>query len=326
MIPHNQWVNRREYEASVGRVLRSRHVGQGPEVEAFERELAERFRPEGECAVVSSGTAALYLALSMSGKCPGLSVPTYACAAVINAARLDSRPIAAYDVDPHTFNAIGPCSVYVHTYGVPGAVPDGAVEDFTHAPGASVDGVPCGSLGALSVISFGATKPLGIGAGGAVLGPAAAIAEIRDSRDYDTSKSTTAFNFQLGDVYAAIGRERLRRLNEENEWRRRTAGRYAVARLDTSADIQGAGEWDRVWYRYVIQVHDWRQAQEYFWSRGISTINPLTPDEMLHNRFGLHGEFPNAEAIAATTLSLPIWPGMSDGQVDRVADALAGLP
>ena len=200
------------------------------------------------------------------------------------------------------------------------------IEDATHGPGATINGKPCGSFGALSVISFGATKPLGIGAGGAVLGPADAIAEIKDRRDYDgKSNLRERFNWQMSDLHAAIGRERLRLLTRENIERMGIASTYRGA--NQTVPIQGSyPDGDRVWYRYVIRVPDWRKAQAHFAVRGIETINPLMPEELIHRRLGrAPSEFPNAEAVAETTLSLPIFPGITDDEVRRVADALEEL-
>lgn len=324
-IPHNRWLIRPEYADAVLDVLGSRHVGQGIEVELLEDEMAKRFRPGGACAVVSSGTAAIYLALQSLGL-GMVKIPTYACSALANAVELLGHlpRIGIVDCDSVTLNSPA-ADVFVHTYGVPGYNRTdpilGWVEDFTHAPGAVVLGrtsQPCGSIGTLSVISFGATKPLGVGQGGAVLGPTKAIEEIRDIRDYDGSKHPCAFNWQLGDVYAAMVHARLRFLDEENQWRATTALRYDDAKCQHVAS-------PRVWYRYVIRVSDWREAQKHFDRYGVETINPLRPEELIHRRFLSVGSFPNAEAAAETTLSLPIWPGMTEGQVERVAQALEEL-
>ena len=337
LIPHNRWLNRPEYEAAALRVLRSGHVAQGPEVAAFEEELAVRFRPGEAAACVSSGTAALRLATRVLFEGLGdigIFMSTYACAALCHASRpFRVRPI---DISPATLNALRSCDIETHTYGVPTNVCHASIEDFTHAPGASLGGRPCGSLGSLSVISFGATKPLGIGAGGAVLGPADAIDEIKDRRDYDgKSNLRERFNWQMSDLHAAIGRERLRLLDHENEWRAETGTRYLAFCRVPIQDVAWADDehgphrkWSlgRVWYRYVIRVPDWRKAQAHFAARGIETINPLMPEELIHRMLGrAPSEFPNAEAAAETTLSLPIFPGMTDEQVRRVADALTEL-
>ncbi len=324
LILHNRLVLTAAEKAAGNRVLDSGMVAQGEEVAAFERELAERFRPDGDCVCVSSGTAALKLAGTQLGE--SNSVPTYACVALLQA--MASRyewdgllNVRLVDCEPETFNSPG-AGIVVHTYGVPCAVPAGAIEDFTHAPGASLDGKPCGSLGELSVISFGATKPLGCGSGGAVLGPKEAIAEIRDVRDYDQKPTLRArFNYAWHDLGAAIGRERLRRLDEDNAWRGRAASRYRVARACDQAYVEG-----RIFYRYVVRSFDPEADMARFAAAGIETIVPLRTDELLHRQLGLDpARFPNAEAIAASTVSLPIWPGMTDEMVSRVCDVLATL-
>lgn len=345
MIKHNAWVNRPEYEAATLRVLRSGHVGPGPEVEAFERELAERFRPGGETCCVSSGTAALRLALRLLGE-HNVSIPTYACSALWHAAYDGMFGPSLVDVDRASFNA-PTATVVVHTYGVPSEVSEDGISDFTHAPGATIGGRSVGSLGAFSVVSFGATKPLGCGSGGAILGPADAIAEARAMRDYDRPGMGERFNYSWHDLGAAIGRERLRRLDEGNRRRIDIASLYSSAtpwatrihgvtktNKGVSIPILGWGDsgkswyWgNRVFYRYVVHVSDVSRARGHFAALDIETINPLRPDELLHRRLGMDpAAFPVAEDVAAHTLSLPIWPGMSESEVSRVCDALAEMP
>ncbi len=321
MVPHNRVVLTAEDHVAVARVLDSGQIGPGPEVEAFERELTERFRPGGAAVCVSSGTAALHLAVMTYGF-RFVMVPTYACSALYHAVwGTKAQPAAVYDCDLDTFGCPS-AHIVAHMYGVPCHVQPGSVEDFTHAPGASLDGKPCGSLGELSVISFGATKPLGCGSGGAVLGPAAAIEEIRDRRDYDGKRTLRErFNWAWHDMGAALGRSRLRRLDEENAWRERVAARYRVARACDQVYVEG-----RIFYRYVVRSFSQEADMARFAAAGIETIVPLRTDELLHRQLGLDpADFPNAEAVAASTVSLPIWPGMTDEEVRRVADALATL-
>ncbi len=316
MVPHNRVVLTAEDRAAVMRVLDSGQIGPGPEVEAFERELAERFRPGGAAACVSSGTAALHLAVAVYGF-QFVMVPTYACSALYHAVwGTKAQPAAVCDCDLDTFGCPS-AHIVVHMYGVPCHVQPGSVEDFTHAPGASLDGRPCGSLGDLSVISFGATKPLGCGSGGAVLGPPDAIEEIKDRRDYDGKRTLRErFNYAWHDMGAALGRSRLKRLDEDNYRRWEIASAYENAPASTN----------RTWYRYVIRVRDVPTAIAHFAAAGVETINPLEPWELLHRQLGLDpAQFPNAEAIAASTVSLPIWPGMTDEDVRRVVDALGSL-
>ena len=328
MVPHNRWVNRPEYEAAALRVLRSGHVGQGQEVERLEAALAARFGKQAAC-VVSSGTAALMLALHalyvQGREGSSVDVPTYACAALTDAAEALGLDVTFLDIDERTLNVrasegpdYAPQGIFVHTYGVVGNCPGTWVEDFTHAPGGGYGGSSCGSMGALSVISFGATKPLGVGAGGAVLGSFGTIERIRDRRDYDRLRGDERFNLQLGDIYAALVLVRLERLEAENSWRNHVARRYDEKRTPVWTGTP------HTFYRYVIRVADWREAQRHFLRYGVETINPLRMDELLHRRSSVRA-LPSAERVAATTLSLPIWPGMTDGEVKRVAEALESL-
>ncbi len=351
-VPHNAWSWRESYEASVIQVLRSGHVAQGPRVEELEGLLAARFRPGDACAVVSSGTAALYLLLLSLGvgEEVSVSIPTYACTSLRNAVEMTRGAPRLVDVTPRSLNidcrdyrTNGDVVVYVDTYGLPSylnktigrqevvsVVQQKFVEDFTHAPGEP----GAGSCGVASVISFGATKPLGVGAGGAVLGPPSLIEAVRDLRDYDQKRSKTGrFNWQLSDVQAALVVNRLGSLDDDRRMRAEVAERYdeALRRNDSKTrrrQMSLDGWTSRSPYRYVIMYqendpHTALYAQQYLAGWGIEAIVPLRRDELLHRVDG-RGEFGAAEHAAGCTVSVPIWPGMSEGQVCRVVDALGG--
>jgi perosamine synthetase len=322
--------------------MRSGHLAQGPEVEALEQELAERFRPGGAACVVSSGTAALYLALKVLAQRYGglVSIPTYACASLYHAVDLAGYGGVVDVVDcADRWSLINHHStIDVHTYGVPmhGAI---VLEDFSQAPGArrDTDDRPCGSLGELSVISFGATKPLGMAGGGAVLGSEEDIYTIKGIRDYDDQEDLRLigqFNWTLSDVQAALVRSRLARLEREQSQRWFTAHYYndALKHLDPDDVLRpslGVGYGTRTFHRYVLIFSDecrLTEARDAFTAAGIETINPLRPEELLHRRLGLDPkDYPNAEKIAASTLSLPIYPGMTDDEVGQVCRAMEAI-
>jgi dTDP-4-amino-4,6-dideoxygalactose transaminase len=327
MINHNCVVLTEDDKAGVRRVLDSGQIGPGPEVERFEDELAARFRPDGAAACVSSGTAALRLAM-IGLDLVDVSIPTYACSALYHAIYDGTTNPTLLDCDADTFNTPA-ATVVVHTYGVPCAVQDGAIEDFTHAAGGRLGQSPCGSLGAASVISFGATKPLGCGAGGAVLGPPDLIAVVKDMRDYDGHSDLQArFNWMMSDVTAAIGRSRLARLDADNHWRRLTASRYFNACAERGIRVHGTATLERhpSWYRFIIRVPEARPVLDHFLRAGIQAINPLAPGELLHLQLSMDaGTFPNAEHAATTAVSLPVWPGMSESEVQTVCEAIGAL-
>jgi dTDP-4-amino-4,6-dideoxygalactose transaminase len=327
MILHNRVALTEADKAAVRRVLDSGQIGQGPEVERFEDELAARFRPDGAAACVSSGTAAIRLAM-IGLDLVDVSIPTYACSALYHAVYDGVLFPTLVDCDAETFNT-PTATVAVHTYGVPCDVQDAAIEDFTHSPGASLGQRPCGSLGAASVISFGATKPLGCGAGGAVLGSPDLIEVVKDMRDYDGHSDLQArFNWMMSDVTAAIGRSRLARLDADNQWRRLTASRYSAACIERGIRVHGTATPERSpsWYRFIIRVPEVRPVLDHFARAGIQSINPLAPWELIHLQLSMDaGTFPNAEHAATTAVSLPIWPGLSESEVQTVCDAIGTL-
>lgn len=320
MIPHNRWTTCGDYLAAARFTLDTGLVGSGTDVAAFEEELAARFRPNGAAACVSSGTAALYLALRVL-RVPregSLLIPSYACSALGNACDLAGASWFPVDVGEDA-------DVVVHTYGAPDRRVKGTVvEDFTHAPGAHVTKLPCGSFAKASVISFGATKPLGVGSGGAVLGDKDMVQEVRAIRDYDSASGTwkkgAHFNWLWSDLPAALARARLRRLDEENAKRRAIAGLYC----ETLGHAMCEHEDMEVPYRYTIGVENVERAISKLAARRVEAISPLRPDELLHRRRSLpRTMFPVAEKMASRLVSLPIWPGMTASQIETVRNALA---
>lgn len=343
MIPHNRpTIDAADIEA-VSRVLASGQIAQGAEVRAFEEELCARFRPEGDAVAVSSGTAALYLALQVLGVGPHSRVllPTCVCTALVHATTLcGAEPVLA-DIRDSDFNLQLPVQaprelnavILPHLYGMPSdparfrelGVP--VLEDAAQAIGASWEGRAAGGLGDASIFSFYATKPLTCGQGGAVLGSRAFCDEVRDRRDYDGKPTLRPrFNFQMTDFQAALGRSQLSRLDRFLERRRETALLYDArrpARLGLQSGEPGAKSNH---FRYVIRLRAVDAARQRFAAAGIATIVPTEPWELLHRQLGLpHEAFPVAEQVAQTTLSLPMQPSLTDDERARVADALADL-
>jgi perosamine synthetase len=345
VIPHNRpTLDETDMEA-VAAVLRSGHIAQGPEVRALEEEIAERYgRPGWDGVAVSSGTAALYLALQALGVGPGhrVLIPTYVCTALIHAVRLLGAEPHLGDINDADFNlaagrglvAEGLSAVILpHTYGVPGdpapflALGLPVIEDAAQAIGARLAGRPVGSLGDLAVFSFYATKPLTCGQGGMVIGPRPVCDEIRDRRDYDGKRELKQrFNFQMNDLQAALGRSQLQRFDAFLARRRETAAVYASAlprHARTQTAVSGSEPNN---FRFVVRLEDVEAARQHFQREGVTTIVPTETWELLHRQLGLAPEtFPVAETVARTTLSLPTHPTLTDAERKRVADVLASL-
>ena len=339
MIPHSRPQVSDEDADAVARVVRGGQLAQGPEVEAFEREVAERVGAPA-AAAVSSGTAALELALQALEVGPGAEVivPSYACDALHHAVtRRGARPVLA-DADSATLSLsaldaarrVGPRTravIVPHAFGL--AVDPRAfealgvpvVEDCAQALGASVGGRAAGSFGRLAVCSFYATKLLTTGEGGMVLGPPDLVARVRDARDYDERETLAPrVNAKLTDMQAALGRSQLRRLDAfiarrraiAAEYRRRLAG--VAGRLPEDAGAR------HVYHRFVLVLDGPASpVLEALHARGVTARRPVF--RPLHRALGLDG-YPEADRLWTRGLSLPCYPALTDDEVRAVADAM----
>lgn len=249
-------------ETAVLRALRSGWVAPlGPEVDAFEREVADRVGVAHGVAV-ASGTAALHLALLAVGVRPGDVVPTstFTFAATVNAVlHAGARPVLV-DVDPLTGNlcpvllseavddlvrsgervgAVLPVDIYgkaadhATLRSVADRVGAPLVIDSAEALGASSDGRPVGSLGAASAFSFNGNKVMTTSGGGMLVTDDAEIAETARRLSNQARQPVAhyehhevGFNYKLSNVAAALGRAQLTRLDTMNARRREVRDRY----------------------------------------------------------------------------------------------------
>ena len=219
--------------AAVAEVLASGQLTMGPQVEAFERALA-RAVGTADAVAVSSGTAAIHLALLALGVGPGdeVIVPAYTFPATANAVELCRARAVLVDVDPETFlvrpelvaDAVTKRTravLAVHLFGRPVAWEElqtavaqdvVLVEDAAGALGATYRGTPCGALGLLACLSFHPRKIVTTGEGGAVTTDeaelAAAVRRLRHhgiAAGHPTDIEAPGFNYRLPDVLCALG-------------------------------------------------------------------------------------------------------------------------
>lgn len=250
---------------AVSDVVSSGWWSMGPTVEEFEEAFAAQCGCRHAIAV-SSGTAALHLALLAAGCGPGdeVVVPSLNFVAAANViAHSGARPIFCDTVGPANLNldsadveaAIGPATraiVVLHYGGYPcdiGAVLDIArrnrlevIEDAAHAPGASWRGRMCGSFGLAGCFSFFSNKNLPVGEGGMIVTDEDDLAAgLRLLRSHGMTTLTWArhqghahsydvvargFNYRLDELRAAMGLVQLRRLDDRNQARARIVARY----------------------------------------------------------------------------------------------------
>jgi perosamine synthetase len=266
------------------------------------------------------------------------------------------------DIDPRTLNvdpaaaeaAVGGSTVGllpVHVFGYPAdmaalerlAAKRGLwiVEDACEALGAEhADGAPVGARGNLSVFGFYPNKQLTTGEGGAVVCPDAATKEGIDSErnqgrapdmgwlDHDR----LGFNYRLDDLSCALGVAQLERLDELLTGRARVAARYSEALagadgVDLPCPDEGGDR--RGWFVYVVQLPpgvDRDAAVLALRERGVDSKPYLPAIHLLsfyRRRFGhREGEFPVCEEVARRSLALPFYPDLTEGEIERVVEAL----
>lgn len=351
----NTQAHRAEIEAAIARVLDRGWYILGPEVEAFEAEFA------AFCGVaygigVGSGTEALHLALRALDIGPGDEVITVAHTAVATVVAIElagARPIlvdvhpSTYTLDPaHLEPAITPRTrgiIPVHLYGQPADLAPiqeiarryglWLIEDAAQAHGATYRGRPVGAWGDLACFSFYPTKNLGaLGDGGMVVTNDTQLARrIRELRQYGWRSryvsETAGFNSRLDEIQAAVLRVKLRYLEAENERRRALAQRY-TALLAGCAVIPPAEQPDarHVYHLYVIRSSRRDDLRQALHNRGIATgIHYPLPIHLQPAYRHLHpgpGALPVTEHLAGEILSLPLYPELSEEQVEHIAQAI----
>ena len=341
MIPHSRPTLSEADAEAVTRVVLSGQIAQGREVEAFEREVAA-FAGQRDGVAVSSGTAALHLALLALGVGPGAEVviPTYVCDALHHAVtHTGGTPVLA-DADPATLS-LDPDDVKRRLTARTKAIilPEGfglaagveaflamgvpLLEDCAQAIGALDGGRPVGTRGALAVFSFYATKMLTTGEGGMVAGrDPALLARVRDLREYDEREDLAPrFNYKLTDLGAALGRAQLGRLGEFIQRRRQIAEAYRRGLARAACQLPpDAGGGRHVYHRFVIGVQPPLDSLiKGLEARGVQCRRPVF--RPLHRALGREG-FPQADALWESSLSIPCFPALTDADARRVSEAL----
>ena len=242
----------------------------------------------------------------------------------------------------------------VHIFGYPADLPAlerlaaerglWIVEDACEALGARHgDGSAVGARGNPAVFGFYPNKQLTTGEGGAVVAPSAAAKERIDSErnqgrspdmgwlDHDR----LGFNYRLDDLSCALGLAQIERFDELLSGRARVAALYGEALAgveDLELPCPDAGGDRRSWFVYVVQLPpgvDRDGAIRSLRERGVDSKPYLPAIHLMsfyRERFGhREGEFPVCEDVARRSIALPFFPELSDGQVERVVEALRAV-
>jgi len=345
-----------ELEAALLEAARSTAYILGPDVETFEQEWAA-YCGSRHCVGVASGTAALELTLEALGVRPGDEVIAPAntfVASVLPVLRLGARPVlvdcdarhaqidveqAAAAVTERTRAVVG-----VHLYGHPFEA-DGLaelcarhglalVEDACQAHGALHRGRRAGSLGRAAAFSFYPGKNLGaLGDAGAITTDDADLAaELRMRRDLGQARKyehvVVGTNERLDTLQAAVLRVKLRYLDEWNMRRRASAAAYAQALAGLALALPDEASWaTAVYHLYVVRTPARDAVRAELEARHIATglhyPKPLHLQPALASLGYRKGAFPVAERWSREGLSLPMFPELRGGEIERVAAGVA---
>jgi dTDP-4-amino-4,6-dideoxygalactose transaminase len=345
-----------EIDANIRRVLESGEYVQGPMLKQFEQELAA-FHGMKHAIGTGNGTDAIWLALMAMGIGPGDEVITHPNTffATAEAIWIAGATAVFVDCDPKTKcidpnlieAAITPKTkaiIPVHLYGQCADMPAirkvadarklRVIEDNAQSIDAAGDGFAIGQLSEATSVSFIIQKNLGtFGDGGALITNNAEIdAKVRKLRNHGSSKRNVhsfGFNSRLDDLHAGVLSAKLKHIHAWNDQRMQWAARY-------SAGLEGASHVDlpyvRPGYRHVFHLYV------------IETKNPAHRDPLVdfliangidaktHYSIPIHkqdgypwgkgariaGSVTNAERNAASCVSLPMYPELTEAEVDYV--------
>jgi dTDP-4-amino-4,6-dideoxygalactose transaminase len=342
---------RPELDAAIARTLDSCAFCLGPEVAQFERDFGS-YIGAAHCVGFNSGTSALHVAMRVLDIGPGDEVVTTPFTFVATSWAIDyvgARPVFV-DIDDRTMNmdpgllerAITPRTkavMPVHLFGHPfeldpilqvcrnRGIP--LVEDAAQAHGARYKGRTVGSFGEMSAYSFYPGKNLGAcGEGGALLTDNQAFARRAASlREHGSTAryyhDEVGYNYRMEGIQGAVLNVKLKHLPDWNAARRRNAHRYhkllSATPLQLPVEAPGC---ESVYHLYVVRHPEREKLKEHLQARGIGTALhyplPLHLQKCFASLGHKPGDFPVAERAARTCLSLPIYPELSDAQVDYV--------
>jgi dTDP-4-amino-4,6-dideoxygalactose transaminase len=339
---------------AVARVIASGWFVLGPEHDAFEQELGAYVGVEHAVAL-GNGTDALELSLSALGVSAGDTVMTVANAGGYTSVAtrlLGAEPVYA-DVSPETLllsvdtataalDALPRAPkvlVVTHLYGAMAPIADlvelahsrgiAVIEDVAQAIGARAGGKAAGTFGDIGTTSFYPTKNLGaLGDGGAVVTSNAELAEaVRSLRQYGwTSKyrigRARGRNSRLDELQAAILRVKLPHLNAMNERRRAIHSRYEEASSGALRIVNRSSE-SFIGHLAVGVAADRDAARAAFDVAGVRTdVHYPIPDHRQPWPGPAAIDLPATDAASASVVSLPMFPELTDAEVDRVVAAL----
>ena len=342
--------------AAVVEVLRSGQLAQGPRVKAFEDAFAE-WSGAVYAVAISSGTAAIHIALLAHGIGPGDEVITPSFSFIASANPIlfvGARPVFAdieadyYTISPGALEeqvtlktkAIIP----VHMYGqfcdmqaiaeIAGEHDLIVIQDACQAHGARYQGKPVGDFGT-ACYSFYPTKNITTAEGGMLTTNDGEIAEkARMLRNHGSQQrynhELLGYNLRMTDIQAAIGLGQLKKIDLWNEKRKANAAQLTellsgIDGIEPPTIRPGA---DHVFHQYTVRFSDRDRAADHLRSQEIGMgIYYPTPiyKQPLYQQLGYDLTHPETERACQEVLSLPVHPSLTPAELETIGEAVASI-
>jgi dTDP-4-amino-4,6-dideoxygalactose transaminase len=327
----------------------------GKDVEDFEQAFSTTFGHERTLGM-NSGTSPLHVASLCGGFGPGdeiITTPFTFASSCWGISYVGAKPVFV-DIDPDTWcispeavaRAITPKTkgiVVVHIFGQPARMDEimalarqhklFVVEDCAQAVGALYKGTPVGRIGDCGTFSFYPTKNLGAcGEGGAFVSRHAAVmAQAQLLRVHGSPRryahSVVGFNFRMDGFQGAVLAIKLRHLAGWTARRRAVAARYLAGIRRTDAQLPVVPAYgESVWHQFTL-LHPRRDDLRVHLDKcGVGTEiiypGPMHRQECYASLGYPAGSLPVAESASARCVSLPMFPELTDVQVDHVISAI----
>ena len=347
---------RPQLDAAYNAVLENSYYIQGPNCEAFEKEFADYCGCD-YCVGVATGLDAIIMILrSMDiGAGDEVIVPsntfiaTALAVSYCGAIPVFVEPtIETYNIDPNQIEAAITAKtkaiIAVHLQGRPADMDSvlaiakkhglRTIEDAAQAHGARYKGVRIGALSDAAAFSFYPGKNLGaLGDGGCVVTNNTEIANKVKAlgnygSDYKYHHIYKGTNSRLDEIQAAFLRAKLPHLDKWNECRRSIAARYIneITNPLIKLPLPNDGDYEHIYHVFVIRCDERDRLEKYLSDLGIGTVKHYPVPMHLQGAYSdlgyKEGDFPIAEEISKTVLSIPIYYGMTDGEVDYVISSI----
>ncbi len=339
-ISHSKSAVGGEEKKALYAIINKNFLAEGDCVERFEKEMA-RYVGCKYALATSTGTLALHLSLLALDIRRGdeVIIPNYVCRSVLNAVQYTGATPVLCDVDKYTFNILAEqiekkitkktkAIIIAHMFGCPLALREikkfgvPIIEDTAQSIGATYRGKKVGSFGEISVFSFEGTKTITTGEGGMVLTNSKKIFRrlLRLKEPY-AKDYMPKYTYRMSDLQAAVGRVQLKKLASFIRKRKLIAQKYMSALNLPGVGLpvvpQGA---EHTFQRFIISLkqknidHVISMCQR----EGILVKRAIKP-YVLSQYLKLPSKlFPHTHYIMRHCLSLPIYPSLNRGSVQRV--------